>query len=182
MEFTINDLKIRGPLGHKQFKKIYDWDCVKYHRLAQGGVIGVYRNNVPVREFTPEEFAYLVVMTGCTDNWYEFHDNIKSNIFSAEEVAYMIDIMQEYKRTLSNEKAEDFEETIKFCRAQLRKHGFEYYWPAKGSKFDSNLHYAIGIVDDSVCNSGEIARVQNGGIKNIITGKFYKFPKVYIAR
>ena len=181
MKFTINDLKARGPIGHKQFKKVYDWDYVKYETLESVDYIAAYRNNEKVREFSTEEFATLVVLTNCENDWYEVPNSLNDKVFSALDIAQIIDIMQEYKRNLNNEQAFDFEATISFCKKQLEKHGFQYYWPAAGSKFNSDIHYAVGYAQNTNCNPGEIAYNLNGGVKNIVTGKIYKYPKVYIA-
>jgi hypothetical protein len=186
MEFTINNLKTKGPLCHKHYKNVYNWDYVKYCSDGNTNYIAAYRNDKIIRKFSINDFAYLVAMTDCISGWYEvFNNDTKyenEKCFTAIDVAQMIDIMQEYKRNLKDKEAMNFEAVIEFCKRQLNMQGYEYYWPKKVTKFNSDLHYAIGIKQDDNFNSGEIADVCNGGIKNIHTGKFYKFPKVYIAQ
>ncbi|MBR4590331.1 MAG: hypothetical protein IKO36_06720 [Bacteroidaceae bacterium] len=180
MKFTINALKTNGCLTNNFFKKLYGWDYVKYDIIDDNEAISAYRNNNRIRSFTLEEFAMLVVYTDCIENWYEYCSSEYENVFNADDIYNIIEVLYKYSKTCGS--SENFEQVIDFAKNILVKHNFEYYRPEIDTEFNVNEHDAIGVTKNSFLAENHITQVYCGGLKHIISGKVYKFSKVYIAK
>lgn len=183
MKFTIENLKTKGPLINDHYAKVYEWDYITYSSL-RGDAVCAFRNGSCVRTFTPEEFAYLVVLTNCVDDWHTVYIEHFNGEFNINEIMSIVDVMYDFKRTYK--QPEHFEPTIDFVKSILKKHGFEYYRPECNIndpiEFDSDLYEAVGTLDNYGFPIGSIVYCTNGGLKNIATNKIIIYPKVYVAK
>ena len=180
MKFTITELKLKGPLCHDHFKKVYDWDYFTYTHES----IWAYRNGNCVRQFNPEEFATLVVLTNCENDWRRFVEKTDKNEFSLEEIVSIIDNLYRFKSTCKQISL--LEQVILYSESILDRHGYEYYRPEVNvlnpTYFNSDLYDAVGVCDKPEFPTNTIVLCTSGGVKNISTNKIVKYPKVYVAK
>lgn len=187
MKFTIAELKKNRKLYNGKLKSKYGWDYILYaNDISEKNIVCV-KNFDWVNEFTPEEFALLLILEHAEDGWIYFNDcpymyDINVPQISIEELRQFMDVIMLYlTRYDKADYNSNFEPVLSMINTMFNIRGVDYVWAYPFEPFDVNKHEAVGIAESVSYGKKYIVSCNSGGLKDSITGKMYKFPKVFVS-